>query len=582
MCGIIGYTGNQNATDIIYKGLQKLEYRGYDSSGIAAQTNGTITLMRAEGKLKNLRVKPVFSGTGIGHTRWATHGKPCVQNAHPHTDCTGKIAVVHNGIIENYAELKKELQAQGHVFKSQTDTEVLAHLIEKYFKGNLTQAVSKTLKKVRGSYAIGAISADDEGTIVCARKDSPLILGIGEGENFLASDIAALLGYVREMIFLEDFDIAEITPDKITIFNAGKKVTRKSQNIMWNAVSAEKDGYKHFMLKEINEQPQTVQDTLAGQLLIKKANFSRICIAACGTSYHAALIGKLLFENISGIPAQADTASEFRYSKPILSKNDLVIVISQSGETADTLAALRLAKKLGAKTLGICNVRGSSISREADDVIYTHCGPEIGVASTKAFTGQLSALYMLAFNFALSPNKALVKELNSIPAKMNAFLKETEHIEEIAKQFSTKHNFLYLGRNINFPIALEGALKLKELSYIHAEGYPAGEMKHGPIALIDANMPVIAIAPKGATYEKMLSNIEEVKTRGASVIAIATKGDKLIKTKTDYQIFVPETDEILSPLLTVLPLQLFAYHTAAFLGCDIDQPRNLAKSVTVE
>ena len=609
MCGIVGYIGKQNAVDVIYNGLQKLEYRGYDSAGIAVIENDKIERRRSVGKLvnlqENIKSNKIFGNIGIGHTRWATHGKPSEENAHPHTDCSGKIVVVHNGIIENYIELKKQLQKEGHKFASETDTEVVAHLIEKYYKNDLLKAVKSALKDIKGAYAICAICSDDKTRIIIARKDAPLVVGIGKEENFIASDVSALLQYTKDVIFLENGDIAEITKDSITIFDETDKETeRKSQKILWNAIQAEKCGYKHFMLKEIYEQTQTTQDTFRGRISdeenkiilqsikLKKediSNISRICIVACGTSYHAGLTAKFLFENLTGIPTEVNIASEFRYGNPVIDKKVLTIFISQSGETADTLAALRLAKEKESKTVAICNVVGSSISREADNVLYTHCGPEIGVASTKAFTGQLTALYLLVMFIAWQKKTitedqlaSFICNLRDIPTKISETLKLANKIKEIAKLFQNTKQFIYLARNINYPIALEGALKLKEISYIYAEGYPAGEMKHGPIALIDETMPVMVIATKSKVYDKILSNIEEARARGAKIIAIANKGNKDIIKNSDYQIFVPEVDEILSPLINVIPLQFFAYYVSVMKGCDVDQPRNLAKSVTVE
>jgi len=609
MCGIVGYIGKKNAVEVIYNGLEKLEYRGYDSAGIAVIDNDKIERRRSVGKLinlqENIKTNKISGNIGIGHTRWATHGKPSEENAHPHTDCSGKIVVVHNGIIENYVSLKKQLQKEGHKFASETDTEVVAHLIEKYYKGDLLSAVKSALKNIEGAYALCAISCEDNSRIIVARKDAPLVIGIGKDENFIASDVSALLQYTKDVIFLENGDIAEIKEISTTIFDeTDTQIKRKSQKILWNAIQAEKCGYKHFMLKEIHEQTQTTQDTFRGRIsdeenkiilqsvkLTKEEilNISRICIVACGTSYHAGLTAKFLFENLTGIPTEVNIASEFRYANPVIDDKVLTIFISQSGETADTLAALRLAKEKKSKTIAICNVVGSSVSREADNVLYTHCGPEIGVASTKAFTGQLTALYLLVM-FMASKKKTITTEqlaefisnLRDIPTKISETLKLSGKIKEIAKLFQNTKQFIYLARNINYPIALEGALKLKEISYIYAEGYPAGEMKHGPIALIDETMPVMVIATKSKVYDKILSNIEEAKARGAKIIAIANKGNKDIIKNSDYQIFVPEVDEILSPLINVIPLQFFAYFVSVMKGCDVDQPRNLAKSVTVE
>ncbi len=611
MCGIVGYIGSKNAVDVVYNGLEKLEYRGYDSAGIAVIGDGKIERRRSVGKLVNLREnlnKHKMSGNlGIGHTRWATHGKPSEENAHPHTDCSGKIVVVHNGIIENYIPLKNQLQQEGHEFASETDTEVVAHLIEKYYneKASLLDAVQSALKDIRGAYALCAICSDDKSQIVVARKAAPLVVGLGNGENFIASDVSALLAYTKDVIFLENGDTAQVKKESVKIFDEQcNYIERKSQKVLWNALQAEKGGYKHFMLKEIYEQTQTIQDTFRGRIsdeenkiilqsvgLTEKdiLKISRICIVACGTSYHAGLTAKFLFENFAKIPTEVNIASEFRYGDPVIDDKVLTIFISQSGETADTLAALRLAKDKKSKTVAICNVVGSSISREADYVLYTHCGPEIGVASTKAFTGQLTALYLLVMFVADKKGTISKKQLaefiaglRDIPVKIAETLNLAENIKETAKIFQNTKQFIYLARNINYPIALEGALKLKEISYIYAEGYPAGEMKHGPIALIDETMPVMVIATNSKVYEKILSNIEEAKARGAKIIAVANKDNTEIIKNSDYQIFVPETQEYLSPLINVIPLQFFAYYVSVMKGCDVDQPRNLAKSVTVE
>jgi glucosamine--fructose-6-phosphate aminotransferase (isomerizing) len=609
VCGIVGYIGKKNAVDVILKGLKKLEYRGYDSAGIAVVVDKELYIRRSVGKLCNLSASleknPVNANIGIGHTRWATHGKPSEENAHPHMDPTKSIVIVHNGIIENYVELRAKLQIYGQEFKSETDTEVIAHLIKKHYKNNLLHATQKTLSEVRGSYALGIVCKDEPDKIICARRDAPLIIGVGKGENFIASDIPALLPYTRDMIFLENGDIAEITADKIIIKDIKDNIiNREMKNIQWDAAQAEKDGYKHFMLKEIFEQPRTIEDTFRGRIYPDEGkvyieevklkeeyirNISNIYVVACGTAYYAGLVSRFLFENFSKIPTEVDIASEFRYREPILNEKTLVVIISQSGETADTLAALRLAKSKGCQTLAVCNVLGSSISREAMHVIYTHCGPEIGVASTKAFTGQLTALYIFALDLASKKGKLTneelkkyLKELWEIPLKISEFLKNTESVQAIAKVFAHKRDFLYLGRYVNYPVALEGALKLKEISYIHAEGYAAGEMKHGPIALIDESMPIVAIVVESKVYEKTISNIEEAKARGGTIIVVANESDKEIRDKSDYIICVPKTDEFVSPIMTVIPLQLLAYYISVFLGCDVDQPRNLAKSVTVE
>ncbi|MDR2399544.1 MAG: glutamine--fructose-6-phosphate transaminase (isomerizing) [Endomicrobium sp.] len=609
MCGIVGYIGGKNAVDIVLNGLKKLEYRGYDSSGIAVVKDEQLQIRRSIGKLKNLKENieknPLESNISIGHTRWATHGKPSEENAHPHTDPTKSIVIVHNGIIENYAELKLRLEKEGKEFKSETDTEVIAHLIKKHYKDNLLNAVQETLKEIKGSYALGIICKDEPNKIVCARQNASLIVGAGKGENFLASDIPALLSYTRNMIFLENGDIAELTANEITITDIENNVKKREiKNIKWDCVQAEKEGYKHFMLKEIYEQPRTIEDTFRGRIYpdegrvyieeIKLSkedikSISNIYVVACGTAYYSGLVAKFLFENFAKIPTEVDIASEFRYREPILNDKVLIVIVSQSGETADTLAALRLAKSKDCTILAVCNVVGSSISREADHVVYTHCGPEIGVASTKAFTGQLTALYMVSLDLACKKEslskeeiKKYLKELWEIPVKIGDFFKQSETVYEVAKRFANKRDFLYLGRHVNYPIALEGALKLKEISYIHAEGYAAGEMKHGPIALIDDDMPIIAIAVKSKVYEKVISNIGEAKARGATVIIIASESDKTASNNGDNVIYVPDCDEFVSPILSVIPLQLLAYYVAVVLGCDVDQPRNLAKSVTVE
>ncbi len=609
MCGIVGYIGKKDAISILIDGLKRLEYRGYDSAGVAVLQDGQIQLRRSAGKLANLEeavIQNPLAGTiGIGHTRWATHGKPSEENAHPHTDCTGDLVVVHNGIIENYHLLKKQLIQEGHTFKSETDTEVIAHLLEKHFKGDLHKALQETLQELDGSYALAVISKKDPHAVVAARNGSPLILGVGEDEYFIASDVPAILQRTRKIIYLDDGETARLTLDGIVVYNpAGSEVKKKIHTITWDPIMAEKAGFKHFMLKEIFEQPRVIRDTFRGRVIPEEGEvfleevqletayvqeINKIFIVACGTSYHAGMVGKYLFEDHLRLPSEVDIASEFRYRNPIIDSKTLVIVISQSGETADTLAGLREAKAKGSKVLAICNVVGSTITREADGTIYTHAGPEIGVASTKAFTAQLTALYIVLLYLGrkrgiMSKEEArqIIEKMMHIPSQVEKILELDEEILKISHGFFKKADFLYLGRNVNYPIALEGALKLKEISYIHAEGYPAGEMKHGPIALIDENMPVLAIATKCKTYEKVLSNIEEVKARDGIVIALASEGDENIKKKAGYVIYVPETLEILSPLLNVIPLQLLAYHIAVRRGCDVDQPRNLAKSVTVE
>jgi glucosamine--fructose-6-phosphate aminotransferase (isomerizing) len=609
MCGIIGYIGKKNAVDVVFEGLQKLEYRGYDSAGVAVIIDNELHIRRSVGKLcnlgENLTKNPLNANIGIGHTRWATHGRPSEENAHPHTDPTQSVVIVHNGVIENYIELRSKFKKHEKCFKSETDTEVVAHLIKKYYNNNLFHAVQKTLSEIKGSYALGVICKNEPNKILCARHDAPLIIGVGKNENFIASDIPALLPYTRDMIFLENGDIVELTVDEIVIKDIkGNRIHREIKNIKWDTVQAEKDGYKHFMLKEICEQPRTIEDTFRGRIYPDEGkvyieeiklqekdikNISNIYIVACGTSYHSGLVSKFLFENFAKIPTEVDIASEFRYREPILDKNVLVVVVSQSGETADTLAALRFAKNKNCHTIAVCNVVGSSISREAMHVIYTHCGPEISVASTKAFTGQFTILYILALDLAYKKGtmtndklKKYLKELWEVPRKISKFLKNTDYVKNIAKLFAHKRDFLYLGRYINHAVALEGALKLKEISYIHAEGYAAGEMKHGPIALINDSMPIVVIAVKSKIYEKMILNIEEVKSRGGIIITVANESDKIIKHKSDHIIYVPKTDEFVSPLVTIIPLQLLAYYIAVLLGCDVDQPRNLAKAVTVE
>ena len=605
MCGIVGYIGNDNAKNIVINGLSRLEYRGYDSAGISFIDENKLKVYKRSGKLRNLEIEvnrdTSLPSVAIGHTRWATHGEPTDINAHPHTDCDNKIVIVHNGIIENFVELRKKLTEKGHTFKSQTDTEVIAHLIEDEMKNgkNFIEALFSAISQIKGSYAIAAISEKEPDKIVCARKDSPLVIGIGEGENFLASDVPAFLHYTNRVIFLEDGEFAIIEREKVTVFdNSGKLIKKDEEEIPWSIAQAEKGGYKHFMIKEIYEQPKGISDTISGKLSVIKGetqllfDFNNIEIVACGTSYHAGLIGKFYIETLSKVPVSVDYASEYRYREPLVDKNSLVIAISQSGETADTLAAVKLAKKKGAKVIAICNVIGSTITREADHTIYTYAGPEISVASTKAFTTQLTALFLTALEIAIQ-RKTLKEEekekyidlLLEIPSKMEDFLekeRKEKNIKKLALEFYMAKDALFLGRYVNYPIALEGALKLKEISYIHAEGYPAGEMKHGPIALIDEKMPVIVVAPKDKVYEKMVSNIEEVKTRKGKVIAIINSNCEEIKRLTDRIVEIPETDRLLTPFLTVVPMQLFAYYIADFLGYDVDQPRNLAKSVTVE
>ena len=653
MCGIVGYVGEKKVVDVIVEGLRKLEYRGYDSAGIAVGCgpNGTqfgasnastvavgngaaaalgaengLQLRRASGKLRNLedaiKAKPFALSAGgnwgIGHTRWATHGRPTEENAHPHRDCTGRVVVVHNGIVENYLQLKKALIAEGHKFVTETDTEIIAHLIEKEFKSgdgkrvSLEDAVRKTVKQLTGVFSLGVISADEPEKIVAARNGPPSVIGLGEGEYFVASDVPALLEHTRNIFFLHDGDVAIVTRAgvKVTDFD-GKPLERKAQHITWDPIMAEKGGFKHFMLKEIYEQPRAVKDTTLGrvsldtgkifleEMEITEADFrncKKVNIAACGTSWHAALAAKFMIERLARVPVEVDYASEYRYRDPIIAHDEITLLITQSGETADTLAAQREARQKGSKTLAICNVVGAAIAREAQGNIYTHAGPEIGVASTKAFTAQLTALFIFAMYLAQVRGKQTpdqlrkyIQELTEVPKKLEALLANDPRVEELAKTYSKAQDFLFLGRGIHYPIALEGALKLKEISYIHAEGYPAGEMKHGPNALIDENLPVVVIATRDVNdpesvlrYEKTLSNIKEVAARSGKLIAIATEGDHEIAESVDHVITIPAAPELLAPILEVVPLQLLAYHIAVRRGCDVDQPRNLAKSVTVE
>ncbi|HEY5401347.1 MAG TPA: glutamine--fructose-6-phosphate transaminase (isomerizing) [Pyrinomonadaceae bacterium] len=620
MCGIVGYVGNKQVVPLIIDGLRKLEYRGYDSAGIAVVNDGhDLEIRRAEGKLRNLeetiRLSPIDGTYGIGHTRWATHGRPTEENAHPHRDCTGRVVVVHNGIIENYLQLKERLRKTDHRFVTETDTEIIAHLIEEYLKQDQTfeQAVRSTVGELRGIFALAIINADEPDTIIAVRQGPPVVIGLGDREFFVASDIPPILQHTRDVFFLGDGEIAIINKDAVRVIDfEGNSVQPSIQRITWDPIMAEKGGFKHFMLKEIYEQPRSVRDTVQGRISldsghvfldemanITEADFKRftsIKIAACGTSWHAGLAGKYMIEQLARIPVDVDYASEFRYRNPVMSETDLLLVISQSGETADTIAALREAKELGAKALAICNVQGSMIVREADGTILTHAGPEIGVASTKAFTGQMIALYLLGLYLgqlrgALSPEEAMfhAQELAELPVKLEHLLNESDGIEELAKEFFRSTDFLYLGRGINFPVALEGALKLKEISYIHAEGYPAGEMKHGPNALIDERLPVLFINTREEgnraselRYEKTHSNIVEVKAREGIVISVLTEGDSMSSMVSDHVIEIPQASDLLSPILSIIPLQLLAYHIAVRRGCDVDQPRNLAKSVTVE
>ncbi|MCW9050665.1 MAG: glutamine--fructose-6-phosphate transaminase (isomerizing) [Deltaproteobacteria bacterium] len=609
MCGIVGYIGQQEASPIIIDGLRRLEYRGYDSAGICTLNGGEAQIRRAEGKLVNLEqlllLQPAEGSRGIGHTRWATHGRPSEINAHPHK--ASDIVVVHNGIIENYLKLKDRLQQAGHNFKSETDTEIIAHLVEEHYRqsGDFEQAVRAALNEVEGAYAVAILCQQEPDKLIAAKLGSPLVIGQGQGEYFVASDIPAMLSHTREMIFLEDGEIAVFTPEKMWVTDlAGQPLEKQSKTITWSPLMAEKGGYKHFMLKEIYEQPRALADTIAGRLQGEEgdiyledlnldqdqlAGLDKIFIIACGTSWHAGLVGKFYIEKLARIPVEIDIASEFRYRDPIVSDKSLTILITQSGETADTLAGLREAKGKGGKTVCICNVVDSSIARESDGVIYTHAGPEIGVASTKAFTTQLIALYLLAIKLGRARGhltaddcRQQVEALVALPRQVEKTLELDEQIEQVAREYMNARDFLYLGRGNQYPIALEGALKLKEISYIHAEGYPAGEMKHGPIALIDENLPVVVLVPRNATYDKVVSNMEEVCARGGKVIAIASGEEDELRDKVAALIKVPDTTEDLMPILTSIPMQLLAYHIAVLKGTDVDQPRNLAKSVTVE
>jgi glucosamine--fructose-6-phosphate aminotransferase (isomerizing) len=619
MCGIVGYVGNKQVVPVIIDGLRKLEYRGYDSAGIAVVDEAHhMEVRRAEGKLRNLeeaiRLKPLDGTYGIGHTRWATHGRPTEENAHPHRDCTGRIVVVHNGIIENYLQLKDRLRQRDHRFVTETDTEIIAHLIEEYLKEGDTfeKSVRRAVADLRGIFALSIINADEPDTIISVRQGPPVVIGLGDGEFFVASDIPPILQHTRDVFFLGDGEIAILTRDSVRVMDFdGNAVEPQQQRITWDPIMAEKGGFKHFMLKEIYEQPRAIRDTVQGRISldtgkvyldpmnISEEDFKRINfikIAACGTSWHAGLAGKYMIEQFARVPVEVDYASEFRYRDPVMDEQTLLIVISQSGETADTIAALREAKGHGSKILSVCNVQGSMITREADGTILTHAGPEIGVASTKAFTSQMIALYLFGLYLgqlrgALTPEEAKMhaQELAELPVKIEHLLNEADEIEELSKEFFRSTDFLYLGRGLNFPVALEGALKLKEISYIHAEGYPAGEMKHGPNALIDERLPVVVVNPREEgnhaselRYEKTHSNIVEVKAREGVVLSVLTEGDQMSSTESNYVIEIPTSSDLLSPILAVIPLQLLAYHIAVRRGCDVDQPRNLAKSVTVE
>ncbi|NOQ47318.1 MAG: glutamine--fructose-6-phosphate transaminase (isomerizing) [Desulfobulbaceae bacterium] len=612
MCGIVGYIGDRRVVPILIEGLRRLEYRGYDSAGVVYLHEGKLTKYRAAGKLINLEeavdeIIGVPSHIGLGHTRWATHGAPTEDNAHPHSDCSGDLVVVHNGIIENYSSLKTELLAKGHTFSSETDTEVLAHLIEEYLQDDLVAAVRQALARVEGSYALGVLWAKDPDTLVAARNHSPLVMGVGESACYVASDIPALLPYTREVIFLDDRELVVLSRGSYTIMGMddGAILEKEIQTIDWNASMAEKAGFRHFMLKEIYEQPQAILNTVSGRIVPDTGEIDlpeiglsdeavnrieRIALVACGTSWHAALVAKYWIEKWVGIPVDVDIASEFRYRKLLLGDRVLTISISQSGETADTLAGIRLAAELGSKVVTICNVVGSTMTREADGVIYTHAGPEIGVASTKAFTSQLSALFLLTLYLGqvrktIAPDK--LKELGDALIGISTVIEEVlPHMQELIKELIESYydagDFLFVGRGLNFPIALEGALKLKEISYIHAEGYAAGELKHGPIALIDKDMPVVALVPNDSVYQKTVSNVEEIKARQGRLVLIGTEGDEHLATLTEDVLYLPEVHEELNPLLYTIPAQLLAYEIAYRRGCDVDQPRNLAKSVTVE
>jgi len=608
MCGIVGYIGERDCTSILIEGLRKLEYRGYDSAGVAIWNNGESRVIRCRGKLSQLenllKKEPPTGKLGIGHTRWATHGRPSDENAHPHK--VGGVSVVHNGIIENHIALRAELQAQGRNFSSETDTEIVAHLVDAALKSGaqtLPEAVRRALERVEGTYAIVVMSDAHPETLVAAKNASPLVLGLGDGENYVASDIPAILAHTRKMLFLEEGEIATITRQGIKLMDlAGKAIERAPREILWSAVQAEKGGYKHFMLKEIHEQPRSVSDTVRGRLDLKNGTtllddvslepdkIRKIYIVACGTSYHAAIVGKFLIEGLARLPVEVDLASEFRYRDPLIGEGDLCIAISQSGETADTLAALKEARTRGARTLAITNVVESSIARAANSAFYTHAGPEIGVASTKAFTTQLVSLVLVAIHLGrktggLPPEHGakLLDGLLKLPSQMQDVVDQAGQLHVLARRYGlTAKGFLFLGRGNQYPIALEGALKLKEISYIHAEGYPSGEMKHGPIALIDSSLPVVVLAPTGPVYDKVISNLSEVRAREGKIIAIASRGNHEIGGLADDVFFIPECASELQPILTVLPLQLLAYHVADLKGTDVDQPRNLAKSVTVE
>jgi len=614
MCGIIGYIGHQDVVPVVLEGLRRLEYRGYDSAGIAVVSEDGIDVRRSAGKLSKLedvlRERPLHGAYGIGHTRWATHGRPTEENAHPHRDQSGRVVLVHNGIIENYLELKRELQGRGITFRTDTDTEVVAHLVGLELAGDgLHAAVSRALTRLRGLFALVVISSEDPGAIVAVRNGPPVVVGLGQDEFFVASDIPAILAHTRDVVFLEDGQVAVLRRDGVRFFDAdGAVVQRAPQRVTWDPVMAEKAGYKHFMLKEIFEQPWAIKETLVGRLSMEAGDvhlpeinldaevlrgISRVVLLACGTSWHAALVGKFLIEQLARVNAEVDYGSEYRYRSPIVGPSDLVVVLTQSGETADTLAALREARRHGARSIAICNVVGSMATREAEGTIHTHAGPEIGVASTKAFTTQLVALVLLALKLArtrgtMHPDavRPILQALTELPRHLEQVLSAAPLVEDIARRFYQRSDFLFLGRGMHYPIALEGALKLKEVSYIHAEGYPAGEMKHGPIALIDEKLPVVALAPRDHVFEKMLGNVQEAKARGGAVIAITEEGEphlwSLLDPQHDARVVLPPVHPLMSPITMTVPLQLLAYHVAVRRGCDVDQPRNLAKSVTVE
>ncbi|SHG30746.1 glucosamine--fructose-6-phosphate aminotransferase (isomerizing) [Fibrobacter sp. UWCM] len=609
MCGIVGYIGQSEALPILVGGLKKLEYRGYDSSGIAVIENGSIHVVKASGKISaledKLKTQKVTGKTGIAHTRWATHGAPTVENAHPHTSYDGKISIVHNGIIENYASLKAKLISEGIKFQSETDTEVLAHLIARFYKGDLKAAVLKALDKVEGTFGLAVICSEEPGTLIGARRGSPLILGIGSNSDFfLASDVSAIINHTQKVVYLDDNDIVQITGNNYSIVNMNShEVQREVKDVEFDADAVAKGGFAHFMLKEIFEQPEVLRNTMRGRLLSAEGNaklagldtnikelrnINRIIITACGTSYYAGMVGEYMIEDLAGVPVEVEYASEFRYRNPIIKPGTLVLAISQSGETADTLAALKEAQQKGATALAICNGVGSTIARTSDGGVYLHAGPEIGVASTKAFTSQVTVLAMIALllgrqrRLSFESGADIVKAMQELPTLVEQTLQLSDQIAGIAQKYAKANNFLYLGRHFNYPVAMEGALKLKEISYIHAEGYPAAEMKHGPIALIDENMPVVVIAPKDALFDKVISNVREIKARGGRVIAVTTEDCKPLDEFADHLIKVPKTIPMLMPIVTCVPLQLLAYHIAVLRGNDVDQPRNLAKSVTVE